>query len=757
MKKAPLLSRLLLCSLVLLLLVLIPLSLPVRAAEPGASAVHWQDYNGKRIGILTGTLMEQVAKDNLPDSQYFYYNSYPDCITALLTGKIDGFLGDEPALKSIRAEQPEIGYVPERIVTNQYSFAFRKGDPKSAALCQEVNDFLAQCRADGTLQEIDDVWFGADESRKLVDMSGLTGENGTIRVITTSTDMPFSYIKDGLHVGYDIDVVVRFCRARGYALDLGDGDFSARLPAIQSGKYDFTTAMNVTPERQEEVLFSDPVSSGGVVVAVLAKDLPSSSLPTVDDLADRRIGVITGAVHDSLVAKRLPTAQLVYYTGASDLLTAMKTGKIDAFVVPESNAIFMSYEDDSITWLKEHLLDGDLGFAFPKTDSGRAHNEQFSAMVRRMKADGSLQSLVDKWFSADESAKAMPDYTALPADNGTLTMATTASQIPYDYVRDNKIVGFEVELATLFCRENGYALKVEDMNFDGILASVQSGKCDFGANCLVSTPERREKVDFSESYHRESVVFVVPDPAKTGEVSLLESIRTSFEKTFIREDRWKLFLEGVGTTLLITVSAILLGTALGFGAYMTCRGGNPIANGVTRFLVWLVHGMPVVVLLMILYYILFASTPIDGAAVAIIGFTLVFGSAVYAMLQAGVAAVDYGQTEAAYALGYGSTRAFFRVVLPQAVPHFFPAYKGEITSLIKATAVVGYIAVQDLTKMGDIIRGRTYEAFFPLIAVAVIYFLLAGILTFLAGRLELCLDPKRRKKETILKGVTTHD
>ena len=499
-----------------------------------------------------------------------------------------------------------------------------------------------------------------------------------------------------------------------------------------------------------------------VLAAVTLLSLPagaaqSQALPTVDDLAGQRIGIITGTIHDGLVARRLPTAQRVYYTGASDLLTAMKTGKIDAFVVPESNAIFMSYEDDSITWLEEHLLDGDLGFAFPKTDSGRAHNEQFSAMVRRMKADGSLQTLVDKWFSADEGAKTMPDYTALPADNGTLTMATTASQIPYDYVRDNKIVGFEVELATLFCRENGYALKVEDMNFDGILASVQSGKCDFGANCLVSTPERREKVDFSESYHRESVVFVVPDPAKTGEVSFLESIRTSFEKTFIREDRWKLFLEGVGTTLLITVSAILLGTALGFGAYMACRGGNPIANGVTRFLVWLVHGMPVVVLLMILYYILFASTPIDGAAVAIIGFTLVFGSAVYAMLQAGVAAVDYGQTEAAYALGYGSTRAFFRVVLPQAVPHFFPAYKGEITSLIKATAVVGYIAVQDLTKMGDIIRGRTYEAFFPLIAVAVIYFLLAGGINFLVRRVELRLDPRRRKPETILKGVTIHD
>ena len=81
------------------------------------------------------------------------------------------------------------------------------------------------------------------------------------------------------------------------------------------------------------------------------------------------------------------------------------------------------------------------------------------------------------------------------------------------------------------------------------------------------------------------------------------------------------------------------------------------------------------------------------------------------MLKTGVGAIDKGQTEAAYALGYGDLKCFFRIILPQAVPHFLPAYKGEIVALIKATAIVGYIAVQDLTKMGDIIRGRTYEAF----------------------------------------------
>jgi len=254
------------------------------------------------------------------------------------------------------------------------------------------------------------------------------------------------------------------------------------------------------------------------------------------------------------------------------------------------------------------------------------------------------------------------------------------------------------------------------------------------------------------------VVFVVPNvkPAE-AEQDFFASIGESFEKTFIRENRWQLFLQGIGTTMLITVLSILFGTILGFAVFMLCRNGNPAANFITRFFVWLVQGMPVVVLLMILYYIIFGRVNISGAAVSVVGFTLVFGSAVYGMLRAGVGAIDKGQLEAAYALGYTNRKAFFRIILPQALPHFMPAYKGEITALIKATAVVGYVAVQDLTKMGDIVRSRTYEAFFPLIAVAIIYFILAAILTFLVNRIEIRIDPRRRSKQQILKGVKTDD
>ena len=243
---------------------------------------------------------------------------------------------------------------------------------------------------------------------------------------------------------------------------------------------------------------------------------------------------------------------------------------------------------------------------------------------------------------------------------------------------------------------------------------------------------------------------------QSGE-SFWESIGSSFDRTFLRENRWQLFLEGVGNTMVITLFSILFGTALGFLLFMLCRNGNIVANGITRFSLWLVQGTPMVVLLMILYYIIFGSVAINGIFVAVIGFTLTFGAAVYGLIKMGVGTIDRGQYEAAYALGHSDRHTFFKIILPQAIPHILPAYQSEIVGLIKATAIVGYIAVQDLTKMGDIVRSRTYEAFFPLIAITVIYFVLEGLLSFAVSRIRVSTDPRKRKTARILKGVKNHD
>ena len=170
----------------------------------------------------------------------------------------------------------------------------------------------------------------------------------------------------------------------------------------------------------------------------------------------------------------------------------------------------------------------------------------------------------------------------------------------------------------------------------------------------------------------------------------------------------------------------------------------------------IVAGTPVVVILMILFYVIFGKfRDMSGIVVAIIGFTLTFGAFVYDHMTVSVSSVDGGQIEAAYALGYTKNKTFFRIVFPQAMNIFLPSYCGQAVELIKATAVVGYIAVNDLTKMGDIIRSNTYEAFFPLIATAIIYFVLTWILSLLLGLAKLQFEPKRRSNETVLKGVKT--
>lgn len=235
------------------------------------------------------------------------------------------------------------------------------------------------------------------------------------------------------------------------------------------------------------------------------------------------------------------------------------------------------------------------------------------------------------------------------------------------------------------------------------------------------------------------------------------SLIDSFEKTFLRENRWELFLTGTLNTILITLFSMIFGTVLGFLIYLLCRGGNKAANAITGICVWLVQGMPVVVLLMILYYIIFGKISISGLWVSVIGFTLVFGSGMYGMICSGTAAVGRGQLEAAYALGYSDRKTFFRIILPQAAQHFMPAYKGEVVSLIKGTAVVGYIAVHDLTKMADIVRSRTYEAFFPLIAVTIIYFLISAVFKLLIRIFTRRVNPKKRTQQQILKGVKTDD
>ena len=165
-----------------------------------------------------------------------------------------------------------------------------------------------------------------------------------------------------------------------------------------------------------------------------------------------------------------------------------------------------------------------------------------------------------------------------------------------------------------------------------------------------------------------------------------------------------------------------------------------------KAIIGFLRGIPVLVLLMLIFYVVFASVDINAVLVAIIAFGLNFAGYTAEIFRSGVESIDRGQGEAGIAMGFSRFAAFRQIVLPQTVQRVMPVYRGEFISLVKTTAIVGYIAVQDLAKASDIIRSRTFDAFFPLILVAVLYFLIAWVLMLALEAIERRLSPVRHAR-----------
>ena len=494
------------------------------------------------------------------------------------------------------------------------------------------------------------------------------------------------------------------------------------------------------------------------VLAVLSEETVREQ--TLADFETATIGILSGSSFDPLAKERFPNAERRYYTMVPDMILAVEQGKIDAYLSETTYLTAALWEGAKLKAVEEVIARTNAGYIFQKNGETAVVKEQLNEFIHKAKESGLLDELLNKWLGSAEPSE-MFDSSTLSGENGTLKVAVSSDLKPLGYVRNGDIVGYEVEVLQHFAKEYGYKLEFISMTFDAILPGVVAGKYDIGAGGMTITEERAQSVDFSDSYITVDVVMVVRAEEEAAlQTNFWAAVMEDFQKTFIREDRWKLIVKGVGVTMFISICAAICGTLLGFCLYMLSRSDvkllRMLAKGIARVYSRIVAGTPIVVILMILFYVVFGKVrDMSGIVVAIIGFTLTFGAFVYDHMTVSVNSIDRGQAEAAYALGYPKNKAFFRIIFPQAMTIFLPSYCGQAVELIKATAVVGYIAVNDLTKMGDIIRSNTYEAFFPLIATAVIYFLLTWALAALLGLVKRRFEPKRRSKEDILKGVKT--
>ncbi len=473
----------------------------------------------------------------------------------------------------------------------------------------------------------------------------------------------------------------------------------------------------------------------------------TEELTTFEQIEKMRIGVLSSYANREILLKKAPKAnKFFYYNTNVDGVSAVRSKKIDCYI--DDEPVLRMFENSNIGVKVAPLVIDSFEFGIAlKKDSPLTL--KISKIISDFRKQGILDELKELWTGKDDSKKTIASIPEQnwEGKNGTLKYYNSADAEPLCYFGPNQtIIGYDVHLIYLVAKELDMKVETTVVQFDSLIPALQSGKADIVASCLTINEERQRNVDMVPYYHS-SLRALVKDGISVNDMNLYERLKDSFYKTFVEENRWLLVINGLGITIAISVSSGCFGFLLGFLLVTIYRKDIKCISWLINTFVILINGIPSVVFLMLLYYVIFGSVDIAPIYVSIIAFTLTFGAACYGFIRNGLEAVSRGQDEAAKALGYNEFQSFYKIVFPQATIHFLPLMRGEFISMVKSTAVVGYISCIDLTKASDIIRSRTMEAFFPLIATALIYFIIANLMLLALNKFEISLDPKRRERK----------
>ena len=222
---------------------------------------------------------------------------------------------------------------------------------------------------------------------------------------------------------------------------------------------------------------------------------------------------------------------------------------------------------------------------------------------------------------------------------------------------------------------------------------------------------------------------------------MFETLKAQFILNFVVKNRWISLINGLLVTLRITFFAVILGLALGFTVAVIRNVYDntkklKVLNFICNVYLTVIRGTPVVVQLLIIYFVIFGSIRVDKTLAAILAFGINSGAYQAEIFRSGINSIPKGQMEAGRSLGFGYAQTMISIIMPQAIKNVLPTLANEFIVLLKETSVAGYIALEDLTKAGDIIRSRTYTAMMPFLAVALIYLIMVMLFGYLVKLLE---------------------
>ena len=471
-----------------------------------------------------------------------------------------------------------------------------------------------------------------------------------------------------------------------------------------------------------------------------SKSGDTKDIKTIDDLEGARIGVQLGTVGDIYASDYEGDeagTSVERYNKIADAVQALRQGKVDCVIVDEQPAIATTAGKDNLEILEEPFALEDYAICIAKDNEELL--EKVNGALVELKADGTVDQIINNYIGDD--TKGTCPYVSpagITYDNGELVVVTNVAFPPYEYYEDGKAIGIDMELIRAVGDKLGMSIKIEDIEFDSIINAVDSHKADLGIAGMTMTEERLKSINFSESYVTTKQVIIINNgKAATNSIGFAEN----FKRNFVDDNRWNYLLTGLVNTIIIALCAVLVGMLIGFWVAIIRvtydkTGNLKVLNALCRIYLTIIRGTPMMIQLLIIYYVVFKSVNVSKLLVAIIAFAINSGAYVAEIMRGGIMSIDNGQMEAGRSLGLTYRQTMVSIILPQAVKNVLPALCNEFISLIKETSICGYIGLMDLTRGGDVIRSITYEAFLPLVAVAIIYLIIVQVLSFGVGKLE---------------------
>ena len=368
---------------------------------------------GRVIAVSDATPEEVLVKADFVDAEILTYSDIIPAYTEVANGKIDAAIHARREMETaVENGISGVQLLEETYCRDTVAVGLSR-QSQIPDLKRKVNAFLTELRENGTLDDMYDRWVVRGDTT-MPEIPAAEHAAQTLRVATTGTIMPYSYYVGEELAGYDIELAKRFASWLGMDLEFRIYTFGGILASAQTGEVDcIMSNLYYTPEHEEAIDFSEPLFE--VEVTAMVKERRSSPY-TMDQLDGKRIGILTGSIFQPYVEERLPNAELSYYSSISDLVSALKASRIDAFPLDEATLKSVMRQEEQVTRVEEYLDRVEVGMVFAKSDEGQKLCDEVSEWLAALKESGELEQLLQKWNDGSEEEKNVLDPVSFPSE-----------------------------------------------------------------------------------------------------------------------------------------------------------------------------------------------------------------------------------------------------------------------------------------------------------------------------------------------------